>query len=131
MFVRESERKQTLRRSVSKRCGKGTSMFAFILGVALTAFTYGGLSDRLPDQHDLVPDWAEAALLGVVFTLSALRGRWSIAPRWLLPFPSFLVFLSILTDRHPPMPFFVAFVFSLFYALFITAYAAYAAEKRR
>jgi len=106
-------------------------MFAIILGVALTAFTYGGLSERLPDQHDAIPDWAEAAILGLVFTLASLRYSWSIAPRWLLPFPSVLLYLSILTDRHPPMPFFVAFIFSLFYALFITVYAAYAAEKSR
>ena len=106
-------------------------MFAFILGVALAAFTYGGLSDRLPDQHGPVPDWLEAAILGLVFTLAALRSSWSIAPRWLLPLPSFLLYLSILTDRHPPMPFLVSFIFALFYALFITAYAAYAAEKRR
>ncbi|MGB8840805.1 MAG: hypothetical protein WCC64_07015 [Aliidongia sp.] len=106
-------------------------MFAVILGVALAAFTYGGLSERLPDQHGLVPDWVEAAAIGLVFGLGALRGSWSIAARWLLPFPSFLLFLSILTDRHPPMPFFVSFVFALFYALFITAYAAYAAEKPR
>jgi lysylphosphatidylglycerol synthetase-like protein (DUF2156 family) len=131
MFGRENGLQRTRRRSVTKPCRKGMSMFAFILGVALMAFTYGGLSDRLPDQHDIVPDWVEAVVLGVVFTLSALRGRWSIAARWLLPFPSFLLFLGILTNRHPPMPFFVSFVFSLFYALFITAYAAYAAEKPR
>jgi hypothetical protein len=106
-------------------------MFAIILGVALTAFTYGGLSERLPDQQGSIPDWVEAAVLGLVFTLASLRYSWSIAPRYLLPFPSFLLFLSILTDRHPPMPFFVSFVFSLFYALFITVYAAYAAEKSR
>jgi len=99
--------------------------------VALTAFTYGGLSGRLPDQHDSIPDWAEAALLGALFTLASLRSRWSIAPRWLLFLPSCLLYLSILTDRHPPMPFFVSFMFSLFYGLFITAYAAYAAEKTR
>ena len=106
-------------------------MFAIILGVALMAFTYGGLSERLPDQVDSIPDWIEATALGLVFTLASLRGSWSIAPRWLLPFPSFLLFLSVLTDRRPPMPFFVSFVFALFYALFITAYAAYAAEKPR
>jgi|HubBroStandDraft_1064217.scaffolds.fasta_scaffold00108_32 hypothetical protein len=106
-------------------------MFALILGVALSAFTYGGLSLRLPDQHGPVPDWVEAAILGLVFTLAAQRGSWSIAPRWLLPLPSFLLYLSILTDRHPPMPFFVSFVFALFYALFITAYAAYTAEQHR
>jgi hypothetical protein len=105
-------------------------MFAIILGIALTAFTYGGLSERVSDQQP-IPDWAEAAVLGVVFTLASRRRSWSIAPRWLLPFPSFLLYLSILTDRHPPMPFFVAFVFALFYALFITAYAAYAAEPPR
>lgn len=105
-------------------------MFAIILGIALTAFTYGGLSQRLPDQQ-AVPDWLEAAALGIVFTLASVRRSWSIAPRWLLPFPSFLLYLSILTDRHPPMPFFVSFVFALFYALFITAYAAYAAEPRQ
>lgn len=105
-------------------------MFAVILGLALTAFTYGGLSERLPDQAGPVPDWLLAGLLGLVFTLASLRAAWSIVPRWLLLLPSFLLYLSILTDRHPPMPFFVAFVFALFYALFITAYAAYAAERR-
>jgi hypothetical protein len=106
-------------------------MFAIILGVALTAFTYGGLSERLPDQQGAIPDWIEAAALGLVFTLASLRNSWSAVIRWLLFFPSFLLFLSILTDRHPPMPFFVSFIFALFYALFVTVYAAYAAEKPR
>ena len=106
-------------------------MFALILGIALIGFTYGGLSEIPPDQQGPLPDWLAACILGLVFTLASLRRAWSIAPRWLLPFPSFLLFLSILTERHPPMPFFVAFIFALFYALFITAYAAYAAEKPR
>ncbi len=106
-------------------------MFALILGIALVGFTYGGLSEIPADQQGPLPDWLAACILGLVFTLASLRRAWSIAPRWLLPFPSFLLFLSILTERHPPMPFFVAFIFALFYALFITAYAAYAAEKPR
>jgi hypothetical protein len=106
-------------------------MFAIILGIALTAFTFGGLGERLPDQQGAVPDWAQAVALGVVFTLASLRTSWSVVVRWLLFFPSFLIYLSILTDRHPPMPFIVSFIFALFYALFITAYAAYAAEKPR
>jgi hypothetical protein len=107
-------------------------MFALILGAALTAFTYGGLSDRLsPDEHGPISNAAEAIVLGLVFTLAASGRSWSIAPRYLLPFPTFLLYLSILTDRRPPLPFFVAFVFAAFYALFITAYAAYAAERQR
>lgn len=107
-------------------------MFAMILGVALTAFTYGGLSDRFsPDDHGPVSNAVEALALGLVFTLAALGRSWSIAPRYLLPFPTFLLYLSILTDRRPALPFLVAFVFAAFYALFITAYAAYAAERQR
>ncbi|MEI9984983.1 MAG: hypothetical protein WDN69_18325 [Aliidongia sp.] len=77
-------------------------MFAIILGVALTAFTYGGLSERLPDQQGAIPDWIEAVALGAGFH-PGLAAQFLVGPDPLAAvLPSFLLFLSILTDRHPP-----------------------------
>lgn len=106
-------------------------MFPVILGAGLAAYTLGGLSERMADRHDLVPDAAQALVLGIVFALASGPWKGAIVARAILPLPSFLVFLSILSDRRPPMPFGAAFVMAGFYALFITASAAAIAEKRR
>jgi hypothetical protein len=104
-------------------------MFQFILGAGLAAFILGGLSERPFAQQDPVTDLAQAVVLGFLFALSARSRRWAILPRFILVLPSFLVFLTILTDRRPPMPFFVAFAVAGFYALFITAFATAVAER--
>jgi hypothetical protein len=104
-------------------------MFQFILGAGLAAFILGGLSERTIEQQQPLTDLAQAAALGVIFALSARARRWAILPRFVLVLPSFLIFLTILTDRRPPMPFFVAFLVAGFYALFITAFATAVADR--
>jgi len=104
-------------------------MFQFILGAGLAAFILGGLSERPLDVQNPLVDLAEAVALGLIFALAAAARRWAILPRFVLVLPSFLVFLTILTDRRPPMPFFVSFMVAGFYALFITAFATAVAER--
>ena len=107
-------------------------MFQFILGLGLSAFIVGGLTERSgADQGDLLPQPVEALIIGVAFALAASPSRWAPVFRVLLPLPSFLIYLAILTGRRPPMPFGAAFLVSGLYALFITAYAAYLAERAR
>jgi hypothetical protein len=104
-------------------------MFQFIIGAGLAAFILGGLSERPIAEQDPLTDLAQAVVIGLLFALAARARRWAILPRFVLVLPSFLIFLSILTDRHPPMPFIVAFAVAGFYALFITAFATAVAER--
>lgn len=104
-------------------------IFPIIFGLGLAAFTLGGLAQRIEPQ-DIVPAPIEAIVLGLVFALASMPRSWSILPRALLPLPTVLLFLEILTGRSPPMPFPVAFACAGVYALFLTAYSAYIAEQR-
>jgi hypothetical protein len=106
-------------------------IFPLILGVGLGVFTWGGLTVRGAIGEDIVPAPVEALALGLVFVFAALPHWWATVARALLPLPSFLLFLVIMTARTPPMPFGVAFICAGFYALFLTAFAAYIAEKSR
>jgi len=105
-------------------------MYSVIFAIGFAAFTLGGLSDRA-GEHDL---WLEALalpVLGLGFVLGAVPRAWSIVPRAILPLPTFLVFLTILTDRKPAMPFYAAFAAAAFYALFITSYASFLSHRNR
>ncbi|HEV2677810.1 MAG TPA: hypothetical protein VGV37_24980 [Aliidongia sp.] len=105
-------------------------MYALIFAIGFAAFTLGGLSDRGGEQDP----WLEVgALLALAlgFILGAVPRAWSIVPRAILPLPTFLVFLTILTDRKPAMPFYAAFAAAAFYALFITSYASFLSHRNR
>ena len=107
-------------------------MFQFTLGLGLTAFTLGGLALRTgQDQGDLLPQPIEAVIIGLVFALAAAPARWASIFRLLMPLPTFLLYLSILTGRSPAMPFGAAFLCAGIYSLFLTAYTAYLAERSR
>jgi hypothetical protein len=107
-------------------------MFQFILGLGLAAFTIGGLTiSDSADRGDPLPQWAEAVIIGAAFALAAAPWRWAIAFRTLMPLPTFLIYLMILEARTPPMPFGAAFLCAGMYALFLTAYTAYLAERGR
>jgi hypothetical protein len=107
-------------------------MFQLTLGLGLTVFTLGGLTMRTGvDQGDLLPQPIEAVVIGLVFALAAAPARWAGIFRLLMPLPTFLLYLSILTGRSPPMPFGVAFLCAGVYSLFLTAYTAYLAERSR
>jgi hypothetical protein len=105
-------------------------MYSPIFAIGFAAFTLGGLAGR-GSEHD---PWLEAAallVLGLGFVLGAVPRAWSIVPRAILPLPTFLVFLTILTDRKPVMPFYAAFAVAAFYALFITSYASFLSHRNR
>ena len=104
-------------------------MFQLILGIGLAIFVMGGLSQMVADPQDVLPEPIEAIFIGLVFALSAAPTRLFIVPRALLPFPAFLIFLVVLTGRNPPMPFGVAFVCAWFYALALTGFTAYVADR--
>jgi len=105
-------------------------LYALIFAIGFAAFTLGGLSEK-PGGHD---PWVEgAALLALClgFVLGSVPRAWSIVPRAILPLPTFLLFLTILTERKPEIPFFAAFVAAAFYALFITSYASFLSHRNR
>jgi hypothetical protein len=105
-------------------------LYVIIFAMGFAAFSLGGLSER-PGPHN---PWLEAGALGALglgFILGAMPRGWSIIPRAFLPLPTFLVFLTILTDRKPEMPFFAAFASAAFYALFITSYASFLSHRNR
>ncbi len=104
-------------------------MFQLTFGIGLAAFTLGGLSSRIGDQEDLLPLWAEAVIIGLAFALASTPSRWSMIPRLLMPLPTFLIYLSILTGRSPPMPFGAAFLCAGCYALALTAYTVYLSDR--
>jgi hypothetical protein len=105
-------------------------LYVVLFATGFAAFSLGGLSQR-PGSHN---PWLEATALlalGFGFILGAQPRGWSIVPRGILPLPTFLVFLTILTDRKPEMPFFAAFVAAAFFALFITSYASFLSHRNR
>jgi hypothetical protein len=104
-------------------------MFQLILGVGLAVFALGGLADRPPAADDLLPAPIEAVFIGLVFALAASPSRYAIVARALLPFPAFLLFLVVLTARKPVMPFGTAFICAWFYALALTGYSTYVAQR--
>jgi hypothetical protein len=78
-----------------------------------------------------LPQPIEAVIIGLVFALAAAPTRWAAIFRLLMPLPTFLLYLSILTGRKPAMPFGAAFLCAGAYALFLTAYTAYLAARSR
>ncbi len=104
--------------------------YAVIFAIGFAAFSVGGLSQR-PGEHDMWLEGAALLALCLGFVLGSIPRAWSIVPRAILPLPTFLAFLTILTDRKPPMPFYAAFAASAFYALFITSYASFLSHRNR
>jgi hypothetical protein len=105
-------------------------LYSVIFAIGFAAFSLGGLSERA-GPHD---PWLESGALlalGLGFVLGAVPRGWSIVPRAILPLPTFLVFLTILSDRKPPMPFYAIFVSAAFYAFFITSYASFLSYRNR
>jgi CBS domain containing-hemolysin-like protein len=85
---------------------------ALLLGGVVAAFTLGALAQRVvaEDQNDLLPVSLEALLLGAAFAVGSLPVAWSIVGRILLPVPTFLLYLTVLTGKSAPLPFYAAFV---------------------
>src|SRR5260221_8606722 len=64
-----------------------------LVGAAVAAFTLGALSRRVTDRDDLLPDPAEATLIGLAFAFASAPRRWAIAARAAIPVPTFFLYL--------------------------------------
>ena len=102
-----------------------------LVGAAVGAFTLGALSRRVTDRDDLLPDPAEAALIGIFFALASTPRSWAIVARAAIPVPTFFLYLSVFLGKSPPLAFGGAFATACCYALFLTALSAYFAERPR
>ena len=98
---------------------------AVVLGLVVAAYTYGALAERVDDRNDLLPQWLEALLLGVVFALASLPVASAILARAAIPLPTFLLYLTVLIGKNPPLPFYAAFAVALAYAAALTALSAF------
>ena len=104
-------------------------LYTIIFALGFAAFSLGGLSED--GDHDPWLVGVALLVLSLGFVLGSVPRGWSIVPRGILPLPTFLVFLTILTDRKPELPFFTAFVVAAFYAFFITSYASFLSYRNR
>ena len=102
---------------------------AVVLGLVVAAYTYGALAERVDDRNDLLPQWLEALLLGLVFALASLPVASAILARAAIPLPTFLLYLTALIGKNPPLPFYAAFAVALAYAAALTALSAFLAER--
>jgi hypothetical protein len=102
---------------------------AVVLGLVVAAYTYGALAERVDDRNDLLPQWLEALLLGLVFALASLPVASAILARAAIPLPTFLLYLTALIGKNPPLPFYAAFAVALAYAAALTAFSAFLAER--
>jgi hypothetical protein len=102
-----------------------------LVGAAVGAFTLGALSRRVTDRDDVLPDPAEAALIGIAFALAATPRRWAIVARAAIPVPTFFLYLSVFLGKSPPLAYGGAFAAACCYALFLTALSTYFAERPR
>ena len=103
---------------------------AILLGIVVAGYTYGALAERViaEDSNDLLPQWLEAILLGTVFALASLPTRAAVLARIFIPVPTFLLYLTVLTGKSEPLPYFAAFPIAIAYAAALTTLSAYLAE---
>jgi cytochrome c biogenesis protein CcdA len=101
-----------------------------MLGIVVAGYTYGALAERViaEDRNDLLPQWLEAVLLGTVFALASLPSSSAILARIFIPVPTFLLYITVLTGKNPPLPNYAAFTIALAYAAALTVLSAYLAE---
>ena len=102
---------------------------AVVLGIVVGAYTYGALAGRIDDRSDVLPQWLEAVLLGVIFALASLPIRAAFLARAAIPIPTFLLYLSALIGKDPPLPFYAAFAIAVAYAAALFALSMYLSER--
>lgn len=104
---------------------------ALLLGSVVAAYTFGALGERViaEDQNDLLPVPLEALLLGAAFAVGSLPVAWSIIGRIMLPVPTFLLYLTVLIGKNPPLPFAAAFALAGAYSAALTALARHLADR--
>jgi hypothetical protein len=117
--IRASARRRRLKRL----------LVAIALGVVVAGYTYGALEVRViaEDRNDLLPEWAEALLVGGAFAIGSLPVGWSILGQIVLPIPTLFLYLSIFLGKDPSLPFGVAFTLALVYSGALTTLANYLA----
>jgi len=106
-------------------------LIAVLLGAIVATYTYGALDQRViaEDKNDLLPQWAEALVLGVAVAIASLPVGWSVLGRIVIPIPTLFLYLSVFTGRDPPLPFTAGFTLSLIYTAALTALSAYLGDR--
>jgi len=106
-------------------------LIAVILGAIVGAYTYGALDQRViaEERNELLPQWAEALVLGVAFAIASLPVGWSVLGRIVIPIPSLFLYLSVFTGKDPPLPFTAGFILALVYTAALTALSAYLGDR--
>jgi hypothetical protein len=106
-------------------------VLAAVLGAVVAAYTFGALAERVnpEDWNDLLPQWFEATVLGTVFAVASLPIAGAIAARAIIPVPTFLLYLTVLLGKNPPLPYYVALPLAITYAGALTVLSAYLAER--
>jgi len=104
-------------------------LVAVALGIVVAAYTYGALEERViaEDRNDLLPEWAEAVLVGGAFAIGSLPVGWSILGRILIPIPVLFLYLSVFLGKEPPLPYGIAFTLALVYSGALTTLSSYLA----
>jgi hypothetical protein len=106
-------------------------VLAAVLGAAVAAYTDGALAERVnpDDWNDLLPQWLEAVVLGTVFAVASLPIAGAIVARAIIPVPTFLLYLTVLLGKNPPLPYYAALALAIAYAGALTVLSAYLAER--
>ncbi|HET7594290.1 MAG TPA: hypothetical protein VFK49_02490 [Stellaceae bacterium] len=115
----------------ARRRRLGRVMLAAALGIVVAAYTYGALAERTdPEEwNDLLPQWLEALVLGTMFAAASLPIAGAILARAIIPVPTFLLYLTVLLGKNPPLPYAAAFLMALIYAGALTALSTYLAQR--
>lgn len=104
---------------------------AVLLGCIVGAYTLGALDERVlaEDRNDLLPPAIEAAIMGLLFTLSALPVAWAILARVFIPIPTFILYMTVLQGKNPPLPFYAAFAIAAAYSGMLTVLSSLLADR--
>jgi hypothetical protein len=118
-------------RAQARRRRLGRVMLAAGLGTIVAAYTYGALGERVDpaEWNDLLPQWLEAAALGVIFAVASLPIAGAIVARAVVPVPTFVLYLTVLLGKNPPLPYAAAFPMALLYAGALTALSTYLVQR--
>lgn len=118
-------------RAQARRRRLGRVILAASLGTVVAAYTYGALGERVDpaEWNDLLPQWLEAAALGTIFAVASLPIAGAIIARAVVPVPTFVLYLTVLLGKNPPLPYAAAFIMALLYAGALTALSTYLAQR--
>jgi hypothetical protein len=117
--------------ALARRRRLGRVVLALSLGTVVAAYTYGALAERIDpaEWNDLLPQGLEAAGLGAIFAVASLPIVGAIVARAIIPIPTFLLYLTVLLGKNPPLPYYAAFIVAVLYAGALTALSTYLAQR--